>query len=383
MAKPVKHYGQWRIRWTDENGKRQSETIDDHRAAAHKLREHEVRVEEIRRGVRQANPLDKTFDALADYWLEKRAPLKRSRKDDESIIRKHLRPAFGALKLRQIGTEDGDRYVIDKMQLDDEKDYGDSRPIGEKTIANHLTLLTTMMNVATTFNVPWLLHVPKFRKPKVALFGLDYSYLRTADEIRRFLVAAREEGEHVFALYATGLYTGMRAGELAALTWGDVDLDNRRITVQRSFDGPTKSDRVRYVPVLDALLPILRAWRLRHPGSLVFTNRDGAMHRESGRIFQEVLHRVLDRACFPKTTIGGRERRHIVFHGLRHTFASHWVMGGGDIFKLQRILGHQSVTMTQRYAHLAPDAFAADYGRLGSGLVTGAASVVPLRAGAE
>jgi len=103
------------------------------------------------------NPLDKTFDALADYWLEKRAPLKRSRKDDESIIRKHLRPAFGALKLRQIGTEDGDRYVIDKMQLDDEKDYGDSRPIGEKTIANHLTLLTTMMNVATTFNVPWLL----------------------------------------------------------------------------------------------------------------------------------------------------------------------------------------------------------------------------------
>jgi hypothetical protein len=75
MAKPVKHYGQWRIRWTAENGKRQSETHDDYRAAAHKLREHEVHAEEIRRGVRQANPLEKTFDALADYWLDKGAPL--------------------------------------------------------------------------------------------------------------------------------------------------------------------------------------------------------------------------------------------------------------------------------------------------------------------
>jgi site-specific recombinase XerD len=41
-------------------------------------------------------------------------------------------------------------------------------------------------------------------------------------------------------------------------------------------------------------------------------------------------------------------------------------MRGGDLFKLQKILGHKSVQMTQRYAHLAPEAFAGDYGRLGS-----------------
>ena len=51
-----------------------------------------------------------------------------------------------------------------------------------------------------------------------------------------------------------------------------VDLEARLITVQRSFDGPTKADDVRYVPVLDPLLPVLRAWRLRHPGRLVFTS---------------------------------------------------------------------------------------------------------------
>jgi integrase len=106
--------------------------------------------------------------------------------------------------------------------------------------------------------------VPKFRKPKVAAFSRDYQWLRSDDEVRRFLFAARAEYEHVFAFYAIAIYAGMRAGELAALEWPDVDLERRLITVQRSFDGPTKSDRVRYVPILDPLLPSLRQWRLRH-----------------------------------------------------------------------------------------------------------------------
>jgi integrase len=42
------------------------------------------------------------------------------------------------------------------------------------------------------------------------------------------------------------------------------------------------------------------------------------------------------------------------FHNLRHTFASHWVMGGGDLYVLKDILGHKSIVMTQRYAHLSP-----------------------------
>lgn len=111
----------------------------------------------------------------------------------------------------------------------------------------------------------------------------------------------------------------MRAGELAGLRWDDVDLDRRLITVQRSFDGPTKAGYVRYVPVLDPLLPLLRSWRLRHPGRLVFTNRDGNMLRESGRIFQEVLHRVLSKADLePWTDDKGRRRHYVTFHGLRH-----------------------------------------------------------------
>jgi integrase len=173
----------------------------------------------------------------------------------------------------------------------------------------------------------------------------------------------------------------MRAGELAALEWSDVDFDRRLVTVQRSFDGPTKSDRVRYVPILDPLLPVLRAWRLRHPGRLVFTNQGGRMLQPSARIFQEVLHRVLAAAELPRVMRNGKERPYVRFHDLRHTFASHWVVRGGDLFKLQKILGHQSVQMTMRYAHLAPEAFKEDYARLGTHMPGGHADVVELATG--
>ena len=185
------------------------------------------------------------------------------------------------------------------------------------------------------------------------------------DEIRRFLVAAEDEGENVYILYATALYTGMREGELAGLRWDDVNFDTRLITVQRSFDGPTKAGDVRYVPLLDVLLPVLRQWRLRCPGPLVFPNERGGMHQESARVFQEIFHRVLDAGGVPED---GEERQATPLRRLPRSEAhlrGHWVMNGGDIFKLQRILGHKDITMTMRYSHLSPAAFAADFGRLG------------------
>jgi integrase len=193
----------------------------------------------------------------------------------------------------------------------------------------------------------------------------DYRYLRTEEEIARFLLAAKNIDEMAHMLFMTALNTGLRAGELAGLRWPVVDFEKRLITVQRSFDGPTKTDKIRYVPILDSLLQVLKEWRLRHPGRLVFSNQYGNQLQPSQRIFQETLKNTLDLAGFPHVTRNGKLRGYITFHDLRHTFASRWVMNGGDQYKLQRILGHQSIQMTQRYAHLAPEAFAEDYGRFG------------------
>ena len=366
MAKPIKFRKKWRIRWSDENGRRLSEIVDSKKDAQFKLQQHQLAVEEVKRGLRKPLVVDKTFADLCSYWMEKRAALKRSRKDDESIIRRHLMPVFGGLKVRDFATGAGSEKVYEFIAA--------RSSLSKKTVGNHLTLLISMLNLA--HEIGWLVSVPRIRKPKARLFSRDYQYLRTEREIRRFIDATLDEGEVVHALYATAVYTGMRAGELAGLRWSDIDLARRLITVQRSFDGPTKADDLRYVPILDPLLPLLRSWRLRCPGKVVFPNRDGNILRPSGRVFQEVLHRVLKRAEFPRVKRSGKLRPHITFHGLRHTFASHWMMRGGEIFKLQKILGHKSLAMTQRYAHLAPEAFAGDYSRLGDAHALETASVI-------
>ncbi len=309
-------------------------------------------VEEIDAGIRAEKPIKHSFSEACDKWLTDRAPRKRSEKDDISIIKRHLRPFFGDKACDEIDESDGDVYVNERDEL------------SEKTVANHLTLATTILNYVSRLKPPWLTQVPKFRKPKVSWASKDFQYLRSDDEISRFLRAAkREKNEIVFVLYATAVYTGMRAGELAGLQWPDIDFEQRFITVQRSYDGPTKSGRIRWVPILDALLPILREWRLKCQTGFVFPSRNLKMQRASGRIYQEVLHRVLDVAGFEKVQRNGKLRPYIRFHDLRHTFASHWMLKGGDIYRLQRILGHQSITMTERYSHLSPTAFTQDFNR--------------------
>ncbi len=364
MAKPTKFRDRWRIRWLDENGRRQSECYADRREAALALKRIEANVAEIRAGRRNAPPPERSFGELCDRWIEARVPLKRSGKDDESIIRCHLRPAFGSLSLREVGVAQADAFAGARQHLD------------KKTVANLLTLLVAMLNYAC--DLEWIEKVPRIRKPRVRLINADYQWLRTRDEIDRFLRAGADEGPLVHVLYATAIYTGARQGELAALEWCDVDFERRLITIQRSFEGPTKAEDVRHAPIVDALLPLLREWRLRSPGRLLFPNREGRMHLPSSRVFQETLQRVLARAGFARITRGSKSRPYVRFHDLRHTFASHWVANGGDLFKLQKVLGHKSVQMTLRYAHLQPDAFTGDYARFGGAPAT-AGVVVPLR----
>lgn len=352
-ARPIKHYDKWRIRWIDATGKRRSQTFDSHREAEVALLRHQLEAEEIRRGLREPVQPDRTFADLVEQWMAHRAAHKRSGNSDRSMIKCHLEPAFSDRRLLEVTVARVD--ALKTLLL---------AKLSPKTTHNILTLLVAMLNYAV--DLGWLAKVPRIRKPKLVHNPHDYRYLRTDGEIRRFLRAARDEGDAVFAIYATAIYTGMRAGELAGLKWSCVNLERRLITVQASYDGPTKAGAVRYVPILDPLLPVLREWRLKMPGEIVFPNEAGNMHRQSARVFQEVLHRVLDAAGFERRTDKlGRRRPFLTFHALRHTFASHWMVTGGDIFKLQRIGGWKSFDMVQRYAHLAPHAFQDDWSRMG------------------
>ena len=156
--------------------------------------------------------------------------------------------------------------------------------------------------------------------------------------------------EHLqHACICTALHTGLRRGELFGLRWLDVDLQARRLTVARSYRGTPKSGKTRHLRLPDALIPTLNAWMRDCPRTgegLVFPIVSGKprMGGDFDLLGLPTLFR--DAGCRPLAR---------PWHALRHTFASHFIMAGGNILSLQRILGHSDIKMTLVYAHLAPD----------------------------
>lgn len=340
----MRHRDKWRIRWTDEQGERHSESHVSYKDAELALGRHRVEAEERRRGRRKLAPGVHTLAELWEHWSTHHGKQKRSRETDESIYKFHLEPAFGTWRLDHI-----DAQAIALFKLDPKRAC-----VSHNTVNHHLSLLITMLRYAV--EIAWLQDAPNIKKYRVR--PPTFTYLRSTDEVRRFLTAAKEETPEIFALYLTALHTGLRAGEIAGLRWSDVDLAQRIITVEHSYTGPTKGGEIRHVPIDDVLLPSLREHRLRRTTELVFPSSVGEMLRRDSRPLKQTLRRVLERARFDPS--------YITFHDLRHTFASHWMLNRGDVFKLQKILGHKNIKTTMRYAHLAPDAFADDLDRLAS-----------------
>jgi integrase len=350
MNKPIKCRDKWRIRYTDHSGIRRSAVYKTFKEAELELLKAKFEVEKLKQEKCYSFDPEIKVNRLVEQYVQEKTKFKKRPKDDLSIFSCHLIPFFGNLRAREITPAYIGRYRTEKERLTG------------KSIRNHLILLQAVFNHAKRSGQ--IYYVPYIEKPKWKLDEQEFSYLKSQNEIERFLSSAKQQGEIFYILYATAIYTGLRQGELAGLRWDDIDFEKRLIRVERSFESTTKSGKARYAPILDALINILKEWRLKNQSHLVFPNESGNMYKNSARIFQEYLHKVLDHAGFIRKQTPSRQVHYIRFHDLRHTFASHWVMNGGSIFKLQQILGHQSIQMTMRYAHLAPEAFRDDYGRL-------------------
>lgn len=158
------------------------------------------------------------------------------------------------------------------------------------------------------------------------------------DEIPRLLEAC---SPRLYPLVVLALLTGMRRGEILNLKWEDIDLENRIIYLIE-----TKSGRPREIPIMDRLYDLLAP--MRKTNGLVFD------------IPKITLRRHYD-AAIKKGGIPNFR-----FHDLRHTFASHFVMVTHDLYTLQRILGHSTPVLTQRYAHLSNPHLKSNMARLDS-----------------
>jgi integrase len=181
----------------------------------------------------------------------------------------------------------------------------------------------------------------------------------SSDEVTQLLAYTREHAPDVHPMIAAAIYTGMRKGELFGLRWIDVLFDRGVIHVAHSYGKTPKSGKWRPVPLHPALAPILRDWQRRcPPGPLVFpvVPTRGAQPRMGTPDDMEGIEALLKAAgCHVPVR---------PWHAMRHTFASHYAMAGGNLLALQKILGHSKFEMTQIYSHLAPDYMAGEIARL-------------------
>jgi len=245
------------------------------------------------------------------------------------VLDQHLVPHFKGLRLDAIDLRKIEAYKASKL--------GGEKPLSPKTINNHLTVLRKLLDVA----VEWkrLSHVPKFKWLKVPKPRFDFFDF---DEAERLIAGAAPEWRCMITL---GLRTGLRIGELLALRWEDVDLRaahlNVRQAVARGRIGTPKGGRSREVPLSPQALDALKAHR----------------HLRSKLVFCDPKGELLARGeCkWPLWSASRRAGlRQVGWHVLRHTFASHLVMRGVSLKAVQELMGHATIEMTMRYAHLAP-----------------------------
>jgi integrase len=166
-----------------------------------------------------------------------------------------------------------------------------------------------------------------------------------------------------YVMAATAIYTGMRKGELFGLRWIDVHLDVARLDVNFSYKTLPKSGKVRHLPIHAELARILRQWKEQCP-----KNDAGLVFPINGHMGDEwEMLGLVDLLVAVGCHVPAKP-----WHAMRHTFASHFIMAGGNILTLQKLLGHSSVAMTMIYAHLAPDFMAKEVARMsfGGGVVT-------------
>jgi integrase len=208
-----------------------------------------------------------------------------------------------------------------------------NRGLQPATANKHTSILKAMISKAVDWNMVEEETLKRVRKVK---------QLPENNKRLRYLLKTecqdliRNCEPHLRPIVITALNTGMRKSEILKLKWEQIDLKNGFILL-----GITKNGERREIPINDTLRATFQGITRRLDVPYVFYDPITGKHYQGvKRSFATALRRtkILD----------------FRFHDLRHTFASHLVMAGVDITTVSRLLGHKSLKMTLRYAHLAP-----------------------------
>lgn len=314
------------------------------------------------------------FAAFYKIWKERQGPLLSPTTYDTYVaaIEDRIIPYFGSMQLKRIN-ETQIQTFFDELRVDGERHDGRQGKLAPASIFKFFRILRAMMNRAVAWH--YLTENPCNRiepeeRPKPNYKPRQILQKNELSEFLAALFTKKDTATNVkykLMVYLL-LISGLRRGELYALTWADVDMENKRLTVnksaytikgnQRGTKEPKTALSNRAVFFDDLATQLLKLhkehqakWLAKHkvsnPGKYLFLateGRNGGMEAE--RANPSSLYHWLRHF----TRANGLP--HISVHALRHTAASYALAGGADILSVQSMLGHAKISTTGMYLHV-------------------------------
>lgn len=295
------------------------------------------RLSKLALGEHYHKTVEVNFEEFANKWLHNHVEVNCVHKTFlyyGSILRTHLYPRFAKLNLSEI-TEDHGMALMSDLK----------KTHSAKGIKNIWIVLKGVINKARKDKLIRFDPFEDIKKPRPDLVQ-DQFWIKV--EINQFLRANRND--QLLPFFFVAMHTGLRLAELCGLKWDRIDFMNNQISVTRTRDKyglkeTTKTKIKRFVPMTQEVRALLLALNSKNQGNpFVFLEADGTEVKYA-HIYRR-FHKAQDKAGITNK---------IRFHDLRHSFASNFMMNGGNVFDLQKLLGHTDIKMTMRYAHFTPD----------------------------
>lgn len=295
------------------------------------------RMRKIRHGDEIPDKSDKIEFTFGEAWKKYDKWLKTGKKhpeSDRSRYENHIKNRFENKYLSEITP-----YEIEKFR-------GEliNKDLAPATIKHILILIRQVYNKMKAWKL-WEGDHP-LKGVKIPKLKNKVERFLTHQEAHTLLTKLNDVSEQLHNMSLISLHTGMRAVELFGLKWGHLDFENNFIHV-----ADTKGDEAepRKAFMTKTVNEILKSMEKGGSDELVFKARGG------GRI--KMLSKAYYRAVTDLGFNNGIEdrRQRVTFHTLRHTFASWLAIQGTPIIEIKELLGHETLEMTERYAHLIPD----------------------------
>lgn len=286
----------------------------------------------------EAKAKHKTVNDLIDTYLENLEAKNPQRVKDAKKLLKWWKAEFGHITLANFKSEDVMKAqgMLAKRKTVRKDEQGEPLTLSNSTINRYTVALNTAFNFGIK-RLKWINHNPvgdvdKFKEPN------GRTRFLSEDEIARLLdVCRNSQNPHLFNVVVIGISTGVRRGEIERMRWQDVSADCTRITLPK-----TKNGEVRSVPLAATALKIVQKMKMEK-------GEDQIMLFPS----PNDPNRAVDFRHAWEHALKVAKIENFRFHDLRHTCGSHLAMNGANAIEIADVLGHKTLAMVRRYAHLS------------------------------